>query len=687
MLHLRGLIIACVLFVGSTFASLHADFVEKTISVVVQQLLLSDSSGSGAVAASSTKTITVGELSIFSLHRTSFLLGKTPDVVFAAPYYYAATVILSNSDGTPFQLDANGEPLAVIAYLGIAYENGAWKDVSGISVDSNGVRQWPAGVYASFSNGSGSARYLQGLLTGITANTVAYGTTTFGPTAEGESNVPQLYTLSDLDVDVLTNPSLFFTPAGTMSGSIMEIATNGYKNLVPEPGPPAIWGKNTLPSVSVSADSPSFSSTVQVEIGTQRGGYVSYNVPKSMVYQVMNPFPFTTPAGKMSTVSQYYLNTLSDNQIAIGAERVSQPFQCFVPVMLNMQLYDYYLKVPNEVSGGPALLVALAGNGPGKFLALPPSGWTANLTDDSSQILIQGLPFFKDGLEGATASISHQLYCCPGLTIICAPSEPSVSLAAYLGLVGSASPAALARKKELYLKMKSEYVTQFGVAAATEEFFAGQVAFRMRPLDQINTITQAQIQENPLSLVSFWENAMYGNNGTKMSAVLQDGAQTAGVQKQWSNPGNLGGMLQVQFTTVNPSISYDGVMIFPSSFVGSIAPYYRTDLWSLGPQFWFAPSAGVVTQLSLTFDATTITGATIATDAQVKKLAVGTTNPLKGFAEKANSFWGLMAPLAQAKKHGMSELQKTQIGLGVGLGVAGAFGAYQWYKRRKENKD
>jgi len=145
-------------------------------------------------------------------------------------------------------------------------------------------------------------------------------------------------------------------------------------------------------------------------------------------------------------------------------------------------------------------------------------------------------------------------------------------------------------------------------------------------------------------------------------------------------------MLQVRFTTAAASTAYDGMMIFSASAIAGIIPYYRTDLLSPVAQFWFSPSPGIVNQTALTFDATTLTGATIATDEQVAALAGSSGNMIAAFKAKANVFWGLIAAGGSDKKSGLSDLQKTQLGLGAGMGVLGLFGAYQWYRRRQENK-
>ncbi len=699
MFYLRGLLIRCLVLVGCIFVSLQAGFVEKTISVVVQQAPVANASGVSAARAPSTKTITVGELSLFSLRRTSFLLsGSQAPAAFIAPYYYATTVTYYNQDGTQFKID--GKPLTAIAFLAIAYKDGAWMDVSGVPIDGNGVRRFPFGIAAKFSDDAGKIPWMQALFGPIQLDASMTTACMFGTTIKQTAFLPgdsgifarlaRIYPLSAFDLEILTRPALFFTPEGRLLESICTVPGDFSEDPIPADLEVLSWGKNTLPSLNVDLDSSSSSSTVELQIAIQSGdpkpSYVKYNIPKASVYQVMKPFPFTTPAGKVSTVRQYYASTLSNNQIAVGPDRGLPPFQSMTSFFCDMQLFDYYLKLPNESPERGALFVALQQNGPGQFITAPVTGWSAKLSADSSQILIQGHPLLKkEGLAQMYVLTSLKGSLAGGCSSL-KWNRPLMDFQQYYSLLGSDAAADISKKQSLYQQMQSQYVATCAVVAATEQFFGGQVAFNVRSLDQIDTITQGQIQANPLSLVSFWGNALYGNAGGKMPAVLQDGSKTPDAQKQWVNPEKMGGMVQVRFTTVNPSIAYDGVMIFPSWVAAGGVPYYRTDLISSVAQFWFIPSAGIVTQLALTFDATTITGATIATADQVKKLAVGTSNPLKAFAEKANDFWGLIpsAAPAQAKKQGLSDLQKTQIGLGAGLGVAGLFGAYQMYKRYQD---
>jgi len=510
-------------------------FTEKMVSIVLPRPLDAAaaatvaSAGAIAVAEESpeAKTVSVGELSIFTLRRTSLILGSTSEVVFVAPYYYAAPVTLCNPDGSPFKM--KGEVVTTVAYFGMAYEGGAWKDVSGVPVGNNGMRSWTNGTYALVSEDAGGPRVLRALLAGATAQTIAYGTTSFGP-----ENIPQLYTLSSFDVDVLTNTGLFFSGTGDTPGSLLEIQTNGYKNLAPLASTtPVTWGANTLTALSLPLDAPSTPAVVEVQIGARSSipgaqDFLTYRIPRSMVYQVMKPTSDKTNV----VVRQYYLNTLAGDEVTAGTNTVQQPFQCFVPVAVDMQLSEYYLKIPASTAGRPALFVALTyAPSQSRFIAQTPAGWSVNTTSDFAQILIQGLSCLEVEPGGA---VTRQIYCATGNGAF--TYQPPTTIGEYLSLVGSTIEADVKQKTAFYQQMQESYVPKCTVVAATEQFFNGQLSFYLRSLDQLKTVTQAQIRANPTSsLISLWRSALCGDNGAKVKAVLQDGTQTKELEREWSN--------------------------------------------------------------------------------------------------------------------------------------------------------
>ncbi|MDQ5890876.1 MAG: hypothetical protein QG604_750 [Candidatus Dependentiae bacterium] len=689
----RHKLLKSFLFFGIVFGGgwLSADdFVERKISVSVPQL---------PAAPGKMTQLSIGELSLFTL-RKAVLSPAGGSPIFVAPYYYAAEVTWYNTGGTPKLI--SGKQVTTTVYLALMYDTSlrTWKDVSGVGFAPDGVtRTWThSDNYVVCSKSASGVVSLRAFATGGDETSIAYDAV-----AIGTANVPKPYTISSLDLDVLTLPATFFNTDGSCGRTIIETQANGYAGPQPVIGSYTI--SNTLAAVSVATAT---AATVAVTIGT-----TTYNLPQSMIYQVMNPLTTSiaaTPAAGSKTpvaatpltVEQYWLNTLSHGGISAVSSAgtlpasspvvTPQPFKACVPTAFDMKLADYYLAV-SGATPADTTFIALSLTSPMTATVPAFSAWknTASglaLSADATSISIQGGAFFDPTLRP-----SGQMYV-DGFAYPVTVDKQESLRSSYLALVGVSDSDPDKQKKidkdrqDLYQQLQLTYDASGFVIAASAQFFTGQCGFYMRPLNKVTVLARDQVLQNPLNAVALAESAFYAL-GKGMNAVLEDGIDTSAknLKKVWADASKVGAMIQVKFLTADAAVSYDGILVTRGGFVANPVPYYRYDMAPLCLQCWYSPSGGVVSQLSADFSGSTITGLAIADDAEVTALSADLK---KNFTDKAHDFWGLTPYKEETKAAaGMSTAQKVGQGFayaGIAAGGALALTAFYKYAQYRQRK-
>ncbi|MDQ5890875.1 MAG: hypothetical protein QG604_749 [Candidatus Dependentiae bacterium] len=671
---LKSFLVLCIVSGGGWLSA--DDFVERKIAITPQ-----------LAPGKSAPIYQVGELSLFTL-RKAVLSPPGGSPIFVAPYYYAAEVAWYNADGTPQLI--SGKQVMTTVYLAVVFDGSRWVDVSGVGLATDGrTRMWIHGdnylVCVKYPSG---AVALQAFATGGNETSIAYDAV-----AIGAGNVPKPYPISSFDCDILMDPCkrLAFDISNPENAPIIGARANGYVSPQPVVGSYTI--SNTLAAVSVATAT---AATVAVTIGT-----TTYNLPQSMIYQVMNPL--MAPI----TVKQYWLNKLSHDGISASSSGIiPQPHRIFVPTSFGMKLADYYLAV-SGATPTDTTFIALSLTSPVTATVPAFSAWkntTAGLalSADATSISIQGGAFFDPALNP-----SGQIYV-DGLAYPVTADKQESLRSSYLALVGVSDSDQNKQKKidkdrqDLYQQLQLSYDASGFVIAASAKFFGGQCAFYMRPLNKVTVLAREEVQIFPLNAMVLAESAFYAL-GKEMSAVLEDGIDTSikNFKTTWANPSDVGAMIQVKFLTADHAVSYDGVLLIPSGFVVNPPPYYdwwgkdaRESQFSYSPfQYWCSSPDGIVVPVSLDRDSPTagfisrapITGIAIANDAEVGVLPA---NVKKSFTDKAHAFWGLTPYKAAG---GMSTAQKVGQGFAyAGLATAGALavaGLYKYAQYRKNKVD